>query len=122
MKYSLFYFSIGLTCYACDTDGSGPDCIDNPNKYQTVPCGKNEAGDVKDYCYTRRMEVNNPETGELGKLLIFSEILIRDHKTHTFSLVFKMDCNFPHFRNHRRSFMLPSIYGKLCLPRRVWRF
>ena len=83
-----FCFSIGLTCYACDTDGSGPDCIENPGKYPTVPCGKNEAGDVKDYCYTYRMEENNPETGELGKSLIFSEILIRGNGlSHTSTFV-----------------------------------
>lgn len=55
----------GLTCYSCNTDGVGPDCIDNPNKYTTVPCAKDDVGNLKDHCYTYRIEENNAETGEL---------------------------------------------------------
>lgn len=82
----MFCFCIGLTCYSCNTDGtsgSGPECIDNPGKLTTVQCGKNEAGEVKDYCYTTRTEENDPETGDLSKLLIFSEIFIIGHSLNS---------------------------------------
>ena len=60
------HFCEGLTCYSCNTNEASPDCIDNPGKYTTVQCGKDEEGNLKDYCYTYRIEENNPETGELG--------------------------------------------------------
>ena len=73
---SIFCFCIGLTCYSCNTDDPGPDCIENPGKYTTVQCGKNDNGDVKDYCYTTRLEENDPETGDLSKLLLFFEFTV----------------------------------------------
>ena len=57
----------GLTCYSCNTDGAGVDCIDNPNKYTTVNCVKDEEGNLKDYCYTTRLEDTDPETGESSR-------------------------------------------------------
>jgi len=55
----------GLTCYSCNTGGSGPDCIDNPNKYSTVECPKDDEGNIKDYCYTTRLEDIDEETGDI---------------------------------------------------------
>ena len=55
----------GLTCYSCNTDGAGPGCIDDPNKFTTVEC-EDDAGNIKDYCYTTRLEENDEETGELS--------------------------------------------------------
>ena len=43
------------------------DCIDNPNKYTTVNCVKDEEGNLKDYCYTTRLEDTDPETGESSR-------------------------------------------------------
>ena len=43
------------------------DCIDNPNKYTTVNCVKDEEGNLKDYCYTTRLEDADPETGESSR-------------------------------------------------------
>ena len=57
----------GLTCYSCNTDGAGVDCIENPNKYTTVNCVKDEEGNLKDYCYTTRLEDADPETGESSR-------------------------------------------------------
>ena len=58
----------GLVCYSCNTDGVGPDCIENPNKYTTVQCVRDDEGNLKDYCYTTRLEDTDPETGEQSKL------------------------------------------------------
>ena len=67
IDYNTFIFNFtGLTCYSCNTDGAGPDCIDDPNKFTTVQCRKDDAGNIKDYCYTTRLEENDEETGELS--------------------------------------------------------
>ena len=60
----------GLTCYSCNTDGVGPGCIDDPNKYTTAECVKDDVGNIKDYCYTTRIEDNDEETGELSIYIV----------------------------------------------------
>lgn len=70
---SIYY--TGLTCYSCNTDGAGIDCIDDPNKYTTVNCVKDEEGNIKDYCYTTRIEDTDPDTEEPSKYFqTFNEI------------------------------------------------
>ena len=55
----------GLTCYSCNNDApETPDCIDNPNKYSSVNCMKDDDRNLKEYCYTTRMETTDPESGE----------------------------------------------------------
>ena len=66
-NHNTFIFNFtGLTCYSCNTGGSGPDCIDNPNKYSTVECPKDDEGNIKDYCYTTRLEDIDEETGDIS--------------------------------------------------------
>ena len=60
----------GLTCYSCNTDGAGPTCIDDPNRHTTAECVKDDAGNIKDYCYTTRTEDNDEETGELSMYIV----------------------------------------------------
>ena len=56
----------GLTCYSCTTDGAGLDCIDEPNKFTTVECVKDDGGDTQGYCYIIRHEEIDEETKELS--------------------------------------------------------
>ena len=67
---TFFLYFTGLTCYSCNTDGAGLDCIDEPNKFTTVECGKDDAGNIKDYCYITRLEENDEETGELSIYIV----------------------------------------------------
>ena len=59
----------GLTCYSCNTDGAGETCITDPNRHTTVECEDDE-GNIKDYCYTTRLEENDEETGDLSIYIV----------------------------------------------------
>ena len=84
---SIYY--TGLTCYSCNTDGAGIDCIDDPNKYTTVNCVKDEEGNIKDYCYTTRIEDTDPDTEEPSKYFqTFNEIKVKIQMLKTSSMIF----------------------------------
>ena len=68
-----FFIFLGLTCWSCNTESPSADCIDHPEKYTDVLCKDDEQGNEKDYCYTKRLEQKNADTGEDGKFVYVSD-------------------------------------------------
>ena len=93
----------GLTCYSCNTDGAGPGCIDEPNKYTTVECVKDDAGNIKDYCYTTRLEETDEETGDLS-IHFLSPVDILGLKHYNISIMQNYDIALKSLPNYFRDY------------------